>query len=76
MFYSDGIDLGALAGAAAMLVVVVAMRRLSVTQPIAYVIPAVAPWLAARIGRARDSCRGRAWTTHTGAPSRGPRGDR
>ena len=45
VFYSDGIDLGALAGAAAMLVVVVAMRRLSITRPIAYVVPAVALWL-------------------------------
>ena len=45
VFYSDGIDLGALAGAAAMLAVVVAMGRLDITPPIAYLIPAVALWL-------------------------------
>ncbi|MEO5838717.1 MAG: Na+/H+ antiporter NhaA [Acidimicrobiales bacterium] len=45
LFYSDGIDFAALAGAAGMVVVVVAMRRLNVTQPIAYVLPALALWL-------------------------------
>ena len=45
VFYSDGIDLGALAGAVAMLLVVVTMRRLHVTMSIAYVIPAAGLWL-------------------------------
>ena len=45
VFYSDGIDFGALAGAAAMVIVVVVMRRLRITQPIAYLVPAVGLWL-------------------------------
>lgn len=45
VFYSDGIDLGALAGAAATVVVVIAMRRVGITRPIAYVVPALALWV-------------------------------
>ena len=44
LFYSDGIELDAVAGAVAFIVLVVAMRRLHVTEPIAYVLPAVALW--------------------------------
>ncbi|MEO8698332.1 MAG: Na+/H+ antiporter NhaA [Acidimicrobiales bacterium] len=44
LFYSDGIDFAALAGAAGMVLVVVAMRKLHIVSPLAYVAPALVLW--------------------------------
>jgi NhaA family Na+:H+ antiporter len=44
VFYSDGIDFAALAGGVGVVVVVVAMRKLGIVSPIAYVIPALVLW--------------------------------
>jgi NhaA family Na+:H+ antiporter len=44
VFYSEGIDFGALAEAGGAVVAVVALRRLHVTRPIVYVVPAIVLW--------------------------------
>jgi NhaA family Na+:H+ antiporter len=45
LFYSDSIDLLALAGAGVAVVAVIALRAAGMTRPVVYVIPAVALWL-------------------------------
>lgn len=45
VFYSNGIDLVMLAGGGAVILGIVAMRRLGVSTPVYYAIPAVALWL-------------------------------
>jgi NhaA family Na+:H+ antiporter len=45
LFYSDGVDLGWLAAAAGTVLLIVALQRLGIGTPIAYVVPAVALWL-------------------------------
>ena len=44
LFYSDGIDFAALAGGVGVVLVVVAMHKLGIVWPIAYVIPAIMLW--------------------------------
>ena len=45
LFYSDGVDIAALAGAVAVVLAIVAMRTAGLSRPVHYLLPAIALWL-------------------------------